>query len=59
MIWSGLWWFVVVCVVVCGGLGWFVAVCGGLWYLVPPFRNSIRVSKSFDPDQTGHIVAML
>ena len=28
--------FVVFCVVVCGGLRWFVVVCGGLWYLVPP-----------------------
>ena len=43
--------FVVVCVVVCGGLRWFVVVCGGLWwfavvcgglwYLVPPKTNSL------------------
>ena len=27
-------WFVVVCVVVCSGLWWFVVVCGGLWWFV-------------------------
>ena len=34
MIWSGLWWFGVVCVGLCSGLWWFVVVCSGLWWFV-------------------------